>query len=531
MDTDPELAPLFNSLPDPSSSTHLQQLTTDHAASSSGNNGYDQRYEFGCFPPGIRFCPNDRELIRDYLRNKALNLPMHRSYIIDVNVYDYNPFDLAEICKDCGEKEWYFFTPRDKKYPKGNRPSRKAGNGYWKATGADKDITDNESGRKTNWIMHEYRLSNPPAPANQSHDNMRLDDWVLCRIYQKIRKNMRARSEEIEQEENETGNPRERQQEADRYRQLNEGQFLNPAPRSDHQLIESQALNPAPQGDHQLNEGRFLNPAPQGDHQLIESQALNPAPQGDHQLIEGQFLNSAPLGDHQFNEDQFLNPASQGDHQLNEDQFLNSAALGDHQLNEGQFLNPASQDDHQLNEDQFLNSAALGDHQLHEGQFLNPASQGDHQLNEDQFLNPATLGDRQLIEGQFSNPAPLDDQLTTLNSHDQVLAPPPPYHNYQVMNNNFNGDQHLLQQPQVLPSASGPLVEMFDPASPLPISMMPPAQVPAPPMEEVPYVPAQEMENEDNIFTSQFYLENSNLFSCLDLENHDLIFGGGSSGN
>ncbi|XP_039064017.1 NAC transcription factor 47-like [Hibiscus syriacus] len=44
---------------------------------------------------------------------------------------------------------------------------------------------------KTNWIMHEYRLSHSPK---SNHNNtslkskdcsMRLDDWVLCRIYNK----------------------------------------------------------------------------------------------------------------------------------------------------------------------------------------------------------------------------------------------------------------------------------------------------------------------------------------------------------
>ena len=78
-----------------------------------------------------------------------------------------------------GKKEWYFFTPRDRKYPNGSRPNRAAGSGYWKATGADKPITPAGSskpagikkalvfysgkapkGVKTNWIMHEYRLAN-----------------------------------------------------------------------------------------------------------------------------------------------------------------------------------------------------------------------------------------------------------------------------------------------------------------------------------------------------------------------------------
>ncbi|GAV74175.1 NAM domain-containing protein [Cephalotus follicularis] len=101
-----------------------------------------------------------------------------------------------------GEKEWYFFSPRDRKYPNGSRPNRAAGSGYWKATGADKPIGKPKTlgikkalvfyagkaprGIKTNWIMHEYRLANVDRSAgNGKKNNLRLDDWVLCRIYNK----------------------------------------------------------------------------------------------------------------------------------------------------------------------------------------------------------------------------------------------------------------------------------------------------------------------------------------------------------
>lgn len=102
-----------------------------------------------------------------------------------------------------GQKEWYFFTPRDRKYPNGSRPNRAAGTGYWKATGADKPIRPNGSSRhagikkalvfyagkapkgvKTNWIMHEYRLADPNHTTNKK-GSLRLDDWVLCRLYNK----------------------------------------------------------------------------------------------------------------------------------------------------------------------------------------------------------------------------------------------------------------------------------------------------------------------------------------------------------
>nr|GMD49071.1 NAC domain-containing protein 72-like [Ipomoea batatas] len=75
--------------------------------------------------------------------------------------------------------------PRDRKYPNGSRPNRVAGSGYWKATGTDKVITTEgrkvgikkalvfyvgkaPKGSKTNWIMHEYRLSDAPKKTGSS---------------------------------------------------------------------------------------------------------------------------------------------------------------------------------------------------------------------------------------------------------------------------------------------------------------------------------------------------------------------------
>ncbi|KAK1284180.1 NAC domain-containing protein 55 [Acorus calamus] len=148
-------------------------------------------------PPGFRFFPTDEELLVHYLCPKIASVQFGLPIIGEINLYKSDPWLLPSKAL-FGEKEWYFFSPRDRKYPNGSRPNRVAGSGYWKATGTDKVISvDNRKlgikkalvfyigkaprGTKTNWIMHEYRLSELPRKKGTS----RLDDWVLCRIYKK----------------------------------------------------------------------------------------------------------------------------------------------------------------------------------------------------------------------------------------------------------------------------------------------------------------------------------------------------------
>ncbi|KAF2309424.1 hypothetical protein GH714_002201 [Hevea brasiliensis] len=173
-----------------------------------GASDYDEDAYFDSFPAGYRFKPYDEELVVHYLKKKIINEPLPPNRIKEVELYKYNPETLAANYKSNGENEWYFFTPRDRKYPNGERPNRAAGNGYWKATGADKHVNFEgckvgfrkalvfyqgkpPNGDKTEWIMHEYRVNEPPKRKRGGND-MKLDDWVLCRIYKKLDRSFRA---------------------------------------------------------------------------------------------------------------------------------------------------------------------------------------------------------------------------------------------------------------------------------------------------------------------------------------------------
>lgn len=152
-------------------------------------------------PPGFRFHPTDEELIVYYLRNQTMSKPCPVSIIPEVDIYKFDPWQLPEKT-EFGENEWYFFSPRERKYPNGVRPNRAAVSGYWKATGTDKAIHSGSSnvgvkkalvfykgrppkGIKTDWIMHEYRLHDSRKASTKRNGSMRLDEWVLCRIYKK----------------------------------------------------------------------------------------------------------------------------------------------------------------------------------------------------------------------------------------------------------------------------------------------------------------------------------------------------------
>ncbi|OVA12863.1 NAC domain [Macleaya cordata] len=151
-----------------------------------------------CVPPGFRFHPTDEELVGYYLKKKVASQKIDLDVIRDIDLYRIEPWDLQERCRIGSEeqKEWYFFSHKDKKYPTGTRTNRATMAGFWKATGRDKAVYDKirligmrktlvfykgraPNGQKTDWIIHEYRLESDENGTPQE------EGWVVCRAFKK----------------------------------------------------------------------------------------------------------------------------------------------------------------------------------------------------------------------------------------------------------------------------------------------------------------------------------------------------------
>ncbi|XP_010467456.1 PREDICTED: NAC domain-containing protein 35 [Camelina sativa] len=146
--------------------------------------------------PGFRFHPTEEELLDFYLKNMVYGKRSNVEVIGFLNIYRHDPWDLPGLSRILGEREWYFFVPRERKHGNGGRPSRTTEKGYWKATGSDRKIISLSEpkrviglkktlvfyrgrapgGSKTDWVMNEFRMP----------DNCTLPkDVVLCKIYRK----------------------------------------------------------------------------------------------------------------------------------------------------------------------------------------------------------------------------------------------------------------------------------------------------------------------------------------------------------
>ncbi|OAY79191.1 Protein FEZ, partial [Ananas comosus] len=158
--------------------------------------------------PGFRFHPTDEELVAFYLKRKVQQKSLSIELIRQLDIYKYDPWDLAKELATTGEKEWYFYCPRDRKYRNSARPNRVTRAGFWKATGTDRPIYSSEGNRciglkkslvfykgraargvKTDWMMHEFRLpsltdSLPPKRPLDSNISAN-DSWAICKIFKK----------------------------------------------------------------------------------------------------------------------------------------------------------------------------------------------------------------------------------------------------------------------------------------------------------------------------------------------------------
>ncbi|KAI5084024.1 hypothetical protein GOP47_0000193 [Adiantum capillus-veneris] len=149
-------------------------------------------------PPGFRFSPTDEELVVHYLKNRACGKDYHQGVIAEVDIYKHEPWDLPEkSALPSPDPVWYFFNAQDNKHSHSARINRTTSKGYWKATGKDRKVCSGPhtvgikktliyyegrapSGKRTDWIMHEYKL-------DEDYERRSKVIWssALCRIRKK----------------------------------------------------------------------------------------------------------------------------------------------------------------------------------------------------------------------------------------------------------------------------------------------------------------------------------------------------------
>lgn len=152
-------------------------------------------------PPGFRFHPTDEELIEYYLKRKVEGLEIELEVIPVIELYKFDPWELPDKSfLPKRDMEWFFFVPRDRKYPNGSRTNRATKAGYWKATGKDRRVLSRDRssvvgyrktlvfyrgraplGDRTDWVMHEYRLCDDVSKGAPSFQG----PFALCRVTKK----------------------------------------------------------------------------------------------------------------------------------------------------------------------------------------------------------------------------------------------------------------------------------------------------------------------------------------------------------
>ncbi|XP_061345143.1 NAC domain-containing protein 17-like [Gastrolobium bilobum] len=149
--------------------------------------------------PGFRFHPTDEELVMYYLKRKICGKKPKFNVIRETDVYKCDPEDLpGQSVLKTGDRQWFFFCHRDRKYPNGGRSNRATRHGYWKATGKDRNVTCNSravgvkktlvfyrgrapSGERTDWVMHEYTMDEEELKRCQGVK----DYYALYKVFKK----------------------------------------------------------------------------------------------------------------------------------------------------------------------------------------------------------------------------------------------------------------------------------------------------------------------------------------------------------
>ncbi|KAL6341577.1 hypothetical protein AAG906_032697 [Vitis piasezkii] len=129
------------------------QTVEEKAQVQNNSSEGGELFHLNSLPPGYRFNPADAEIIVFYLRKKVDHQPLPPNKIIEVNVYDYDPEELA-----------------------GN-----IGMGNVPIGQLEMDI-----GRPPKLIKRSNLRSEMWEPPRRTGVNdMSLDDCVVCRVYRK----------------------------------------------------------------------------------------------------------------------------------------------------------------------------------------------------------------------------------------------------------------------------------------------------------------------------------------------------------
>ncbi|XP_047169457.1 NAC domain-containing protein 17-like [Vigna umbellata] len=166
---------------------------------ASGDGSADCFSQMMSSMPGFRFHPTDEELVMYYLKRKICGKRLKLNVIRETDVYKWDPDELpGQSILKTGDRQWFFFCHRDRKYPNGARSNRATRHGYWKATGKDRNVICNSravgvkktlvfyigrapSGTRTDWVMHEYTMDEEELKRCQGVK----DYYALYKVFKK----------------------------------------------------------------------------------------------------------------------------------------------------------------------------------------------------------------------------------------------------------------------------------------------------------------------------------------------------------